>query len=159
MQTTLFISYALPHCTTEMVKDIFDELFDNQVTKIAENTRKDRTTGRDFKLFWITLDSSKPGRLGNFIRDMGEDGKRIAYDETHGKVRYWIVRLNKVKTVEKKKFVPRILELEEGEIKEDFDFKGQIVKIDATEDSAERQRLAKEYVMAIPEPVGSRTSR
>ena len=147
--TTLFIGYALPHCTTEMVKDVFDQLFDNQVTKIAENTREDRVTGKQFKMFWITLEA-RQGRLAMFVKDLEIHGAtRITYESSKGKDRYWKVQINKEKT----KFVPRILppETEEGEINE-VDFKSLLRGVESAH-GEEKKRLAAEYIALIPEPL------
>ena len=118
MSTNLFISYALPHCTTEMVKEVFDTVFDNSVVKIAETSKTDRDTGKPFKMFWITLDCGRSCRtLDVFLAEIKKHEKAsIIYETTKGKDRYWNVRINK----DKVKTVPRILERaeEEGEINE-----------------------------------------
>jgi len=108
----LFISYALNHVTTETVKDVFDTVFDNQVTQIEELSKQDRDTGKSFKLFWITLAPTRHARVWHFVEEIEKFGSaRIIYETRKGKDYYWQVRLNKdkqapVKTV---KTTPRIL--------------------------------------------------
>jgi len=108
----LFISYALNHVTTETVKDVFDTVFDNQVTQIEELSKQDRDTGKSFKLFWITLAPTRHARVWNFVEEIEQFGSaRIIYETHKGKDYYWQIRLNKdkqapVKTV---KSTPRIL--------------------------------------------------
>jgi len=110
----LFISYALGHVTTATVKDVFDLVFNNEVTQIEELERKDRDTGRSFKLFWITLAPARHSPVWRFVDEIEKFGKAFLTYETHkGKDYYWQVRLNKEKEVSATKFTPRILPREE----------------------------------------------
>jgi Cu2+-containing amine oxidase len=107
----LFISYALGHVTTETVKDVFDTVFNNEVTQIEELERKDRDTGKSFKLFWITLNPSRHSPVWNFVKEIEQFGSaRIIYETRKGKDYYWQVRLNKEKEqTPVVKTTPRIL--------------------------------------------------
>ena len=110
----LFISYALGHVNTSMVKDVFDTLFDNEVEQIEEVERKDRDTGKSFKLFWITLNPARHSRVWRFVEEIEKFGSaRIIYETHKGKGYFWQVRLNKEKEVSAVKFTPRILPREE----------------------------------------------
>ena len=105
----LFISYALNHVTTETVRDVFDTIFDNEVTQIEELSKQDRDTGKSFKLFWITLNPSRHARVWKFVDEIEKFGSaRIIYETHKGKDYYWQVRLNKEK-VTPVKTTPRIL--------------------------------------------------
>jgi len=105
----LFISYALGHVTTAMVKDTFDMVFDNEVTQIEELTKQDRESGKPFKLFWITLEPARHSRVWRFVDEIEQFGSaRINYESKRGKDFYWQVRLNKEKE-SAPKTVPRIL--------------------------------------------------
>ena len=108
--TTLFISYALPHCTTEMVREVFDTVFQNGVLKVAETTKTDSKTGKPFKLFWITLDCGRSCHtLDKFLAEIEKHGNAsIIYETSRGQDRWWNVRINKEKEVTKTQ--PRILE-------------------------------------------------
>jgi hypothetical protein len=106
----LFISYALGHCTTAMVKDVFDTVFDNEVTQIEELARKDRDTGKTFKLFWVTLEPARHSRVWRFVDEIEKFGSaRITYETVKGREYFWQVRLNKEKDAPTVKSVPRIL--------------------------------------------------
>lgn len=108
----LFISYALKHVTTATVKDVFDSVFDNEVTQIEELERTDRDTGKPFKLFWITLQPARHSRVWRFVDEIEKFGKASLIYESHkGKDYYWQVRLNKDKPVVKT--MPRIMAREE----------------------------------------------
>jgi hypothetical protein len=105
----LFISYTLGHVTTETVKDVFDTVFNNEVTQIEELERNDRDTGKSFKLFWITLNPSRHSPVWNFVKEIEQFGSaRIIYETRKGKDYYWQVRLNKEKETSVKT-APRIL--------------------------------------------------
>jgi len=109
----LFISYTLGHVTTATVKDVFDLVFNNEVTQIEELERKDRNTGKSFKLFWITLIPARHSRLWRFVDEIEKFGKASIIYETHkGKNYYWQVRINKDKEPAVK-FTPRIMPREE----------------------------------------------
>jgi len=106
----LFISYALGHCTTAMVKDVFDTVFDNEVEQIEELARKDRDTGKTFKLFWVTLNPARHSRVWRFVDEIEKFGSaRINYETIKGREYFWQVRLNKDKPKDAPKSVPRIL--------------------------------------------------
>lgn len=106
----LFISYALPHCTTAMVKDVFDTVFDNEVTQIEELEKKDRDTGKPFKLFWITLNPARHSRVWRFVDEIEQfKSARIIYETKRGTDYYWQVRLNVEKEKPMVKTTPRIL--------------------------------------------------
>jgi hypothetical protein len=106
----LFISYALPHCTTAMVKDVFDTVFDNEVTQIEELTKQDRDTGKPFKLFWITLNPARHSRVWRFVEEIEQfNSARIIYESKRGNDYYWQVRLNVEKDKPVVKTTPRIL--------------------------------------------------
>ena len=105
----LFISYALGHVTTATVKDVFDLVFNNEVTQIEELERKDRDTGKSFKLFWITLQPARHSPVWRLVDEIEIFGKASITSETHkGKDYYWQVRLNKDKQAPVKS-TPRIL--------------------------------------------------
>jgi len=104
----LFISYALGHCTTAMVKDVFDTVFDNEVTQIEELARKDRDTGKTFKLFWVTLEPARHSRVWHFVHEIEKfKFARLTYETVKGMEYFWQVRLNKDKVPVKS--MPRIL--------------------------------------------------
>jgi hypothetical protein len=104
----LFISYALGHVTTAMVKDVFDTVFDNEVTQIEELERKDRVSGKPFKLFWVTLEPARHSRVWRFVDEIEKfDKASIIYETRKGKDYYWQVRINKDKVTVKT--TPRIL--------------------------------------------------
>jgi hypothetical protein len=107
----LFISYTLGHVTTATVKDVFDTVFDNEVTQIEELERKDRVTGKPFKLFWITLEPARHSRVWRFVDEIEQYGSaRIIYETKRGTDYYWQVRINKDKPqTEQVKTTPRIL--------------------------------------------------
>jgi Cu2+-containing amine oxidase len=108
----LFISYALNHVTTATVKDVFDSVFNNEVTQIEELTRTDRDTGKPFKLFWITLEPARHSPVWRFVDEIEKyDKASIIYETRKGKDFYWQVRLNKEKTPVKT--APRIMAREE----------------------------------------------
>ena len=98
MVVSFYISYALPHCTTEMVRATFDEMFHNIVVEITEETKDDNMhAGKKFKRFWIKCDE----RLHRFaptldcvcetIQQRGY--AQVYYEKTKGVDRYWKVKL------------------------------------------------------------------
>jgi len=110
----LFISYALNHVTTATVKDVFDSVFNNEVIQIEELERKDRDTGKPFKLFWITLEPARHSPVWRFVDEIEKfDKASIIYESYKGKDFYWQVRLNKEKEAPKVKTMPRIMAREE----------------------------------------------
>ena len=109
----LFISYTLGHVTTATVKDVFDTVFDDEVTQIEELERKDRDTGKSFKLFWITLAPARHSRVWRFVDEIEKFGKAsIIYETRKGKDYFWQVRINKDKEPPVKS-TPRIMPREE----------------------------------------------
>jgi len=90
----LFISYAMNQCTTESVTSVFNSVFDEDVVvKVAEAIRKDKTTGRPFKMFWITIKLNQ--RVNLFIKEIKDVGHAsIIYGMDHKTERYWKVRVN-----------------------------------------------------------------
>ena len=110
----LFIAYALGHVTTATVKDVFDLVFNNEVTQIEELERKDRDTGKSFKLFWVTLAPDRHSRVWRFVNEIEQVGfARITYETHKGKDYFWKVRINKDKEPAPVKFTPRIMPREE----------------------------------------------
>ncbi len=106
----LFISYALGYVTTATVKDVFDTVFDNEVTQIEELEKKDRVTGKSFKLFWITLEPARHSRVWKFVEEIEKYGNAsIIYETKRGTDYYWQIRLNKDKHAPVVKTTPRIL--------------------------------------------------
>ena len=91
-----YISYALPHCTTEMVRAKFDSMFvDECVCKIAEEVKDDtKNIGKKFKRFWILVDCYKHDPMMNYMLESIErDGSaKVYYEKTHGVDRYWKVK-------------------------------------------------------------------
>jgi len=111
----LFISYALGHVTTATVKDVFDTVFDDEVTQIEELAKQDRVTGKPFKLFWVTLAPARHSRVWRFVDEIEKFGSaRINYETKRGTDYYWNIRLNKDKASVKS--TPRILPREVKEV-------------------------------------------
>ena len=109
----LFISYALGYVTTAMVKDVFDTVFDDEVSQIEELERKDRNTGKPFKLFWVTMIPDRHSRVWRFVDEIEKFGSaRITYETKRGTEYYWNIRINKDKAPVVKT-TPRILPREE----------------------------------------------
>jgi len=105
----LFISYALGYVTTATVKDVFDTVFDNEVTQIEELAKEDRVTGKPFKLFWVTLEPARHSRVWRFVDEIEKFGSaRIIYESKRGNDYFWNIRINKDK-VTSVKTTPRIL--------------------------------------------------
>lgn len=112
----LFISYALGYVTTATVKDVFDTVFDNEVAQIEELEKKDRVTGKPFKLFWVTLEPDRHSRVWKFVEEIEKFGSaRIIYETKRGTDYYWQIRINKDKETAAKT-TPRILPREEKEV-------------------------------------------
>jgi len=110
----LFISYTLGHVTTATVKDVFDTVFDDEVIQIEELERKDRDTGKSFKLFWVTLAPARHSRVWRFVDEIEKFGSaRIIYETHKGKDYFWQVRINKDKEQAAVKSTPRIMPREE----------------------------------------------
>ena len=141
----LFISYALNHVTTATVKDVFDSIFNNEVTQIEELVKKDRDTGKTFKLFWITLEPERHSPVWRFVDEIEKFGKAsIIYESHKGKDFYWQVRLNKdkinpVKTMPR--IMPRIMPREVKEVKEVVEVKEvKEVEVTTSESATEKER-------------------
>ena len=142
----LFISYALNHVTTATVKDVFDTIFNNEVSYIEELAKKDRDTGKSFKLFWITLEPARHSPLWHFVDEIEKFGSaRIIYETHKGKDFYWKVRLNKDKPAVKTMpcIMPRIMprdkevkEVEEVEVKEE-----EVKEATTSETATEKERI------------------
>ena len=95
---SFYISYALPHCTTEMVFKTFDTMYHNTVVEVTEEVKDDTVrTGKKFKRFWVKCDE----RLQRFtpmldhvqetIHTLGY--AHVYYEKTKGVDRYWKVKL------------------------------------------------------------------
>jgi len=111
---SFYIPYALPHVTMAIVQDTFETIFEGDV-KVNEVVRKDNTSGRDFKLFWVTVTGGNK-HVDFFIDEIKEAGfAKITYERSKGHDRYWQVKLNtpKTKSTEHQEseepFKPRIL--------------------------------------------------
>ena len=107
---SFYIPYALPHVTVDTVQDTFVSIFEGEV-KVNEVIRKDSTTGRDFKLFWVVVTGANK-HIDYFIEEIEREGfAKITYERTKGKDRYWKVKLNKPKDTPTpaEPFKPRIL--------------------------------------------------
>jgi hypothetical protein len=93
-----YISYALPHCTTEMVRAKFDDMFRNIVMEITEEVKDDNTrTGKKFKRFWIKCDETLH-RFNPMVDHLQETIEKLGYahvyyEKTKGVDRYWKVKL------------------------------------------------------------------
>ncbi len=95
---TFFISYALPDCHTEQVREVFDNLLQDQVVEIVERTLDDKYKYKPgtFKQFFVTIDACMrfcPGLtlLEDAIETQGF--ARVVYRKTNkGVDRYWKVR-------------------------------------------------------------------
>jgi len=98
MVVVFYISYALPHCTTEMVRAKFDTMFQNIVVTITEEIKDDNErAGKKFKRFWIkcdeTLNRFTPSLdyVLEMIQKLGY--AQIYYEKSNGVDRYWKVKL------------------------------------------------------------------
>jgi hypothetical protein len=115
---SFYIPYALPHVTVATVKDTFEAIFEGDV-KVNELMRKDRDTGRDFKIFWITVDGGNK-HIDFFIDEINSAGSaKITYERSKRQDRYWQVKLNinkpKTHSEPAEPFKPRILKRESAE--------------------------------------------
>ena len=98
MVVTLYISYALPHCTTEMVRAKFDDMFQNIVIEITEEIKDDNSrAGKKFKRFWIKCDETLhrfTPTLDYVCETIFKTGyAQVYYEKTKGVDRYWKVKL------------------------------------------------------------------
>jgi hypothetical protein len=107
---SFYIPYALPHVNMATVHDTFESIFEGEV-KVNELVRKDNTSGRDFKLFWITVTGGNK-HVDFFIDEIKDAGfAKITYERSKGHDRFWQVKLNtpKTKPQSEEPFKPRIL--------------------------------------------------
>jgi hypothetical protein len=93
-----YISYALPHCTTEMVRAKFDDMFQNIVVLITEEVKNDNMReGKKFKRFWINCDESLQRftpALDHVLEIIKTTGyAKLYYEKSNGVDRYWKVKL------------------------------------------------------------------
>lgn len=107
--TELFISYAMNHCTTESVTSALNSVFDEDVVvKVAEAIRKDNTTGRQFKMFWITIKLNQ--RVNLFIKEIKDVGHAsIIYGMDNKIERFWKIRINSPPPAPLSDFKPKLL--------------------------------------------------
>ena len=105
----LFISYAMYHCTTESVTSALNSVFDEDVVvKVAEAIRKDNTTGRQFKMFWITIKLNQ--RVNLFIKEIKDVGHAsIIYGMDNKIERFWKIRINTPPPAPLSDFKPKLL--------------------------------------------------
>ena len=75
----LVIERTTVDCTTEMVQNKFDNLFQNQVTMVVEETMADQNG--PFKRFSITLEWTRGGFNSLFIDEIKEHGDATIYDD------------------------------------------------------------------------------
>jgi hypothetical protein len=88
-----------------------------------ELERKDRNTGKPFKLFWVTLQPARHSAAWRFVAEIEKFGNAsLIYETRKGRDYFWQVRLNKEKP--QVKTTPRIMPreqppaLEDGEIRD-----------------------------------------
>ena len=126
MSTTLCIKYALGFVKPSDVTWVFNELFGEElVVKVSELVKKDRYSGKDFKIFFIECDKVKQtkGGLDKLARKIDTNGTigdkkgvRVQFDR-YG--HYWQVTLAKEQVKEEQAvFKPCILDEDEPTIKE-----------------------------------------
>jgi len=124
MSITLCIKYAFARVTVEDVTWIFDQLFgETLVIKVNEVVKKDRDSGKDFKMFFIECDQVKQtkGKLDRLVSNIKKNleqsdkrGARVSIDQ-YG--HYWQVSF----AIEKPKqedFKPRIMDEAEHTVEE-----------------------------------------
>ena len=91
-----YISYALPHCTTETVRAKFDSMFiDPIVTIVGEELLDDtRNVGKKFKRFWICVETCRPDPTVKWLMETieKEGAAKVYYEKTKGVDRYWKVK-------------------------------------------------------------------
>ena len=97
MYIVLYISYALPHCTTEMVSTKFDSMFvDPCVTYVGEELLDDtRNVGKKFKRFWICVECRRHDPMMKWIMETieKEGTAKVYYEKTKGVDRFWKVKI------------------------------------------------------------------
>jgi len=102
---SLFISYALGHCTAEDITENFNMTFDDDVVvKISEKTQVDTTTHKPFKMFWVEVNPNR--RMASFLDEIKTNGYARLYFKEKGASRFWQVQINK-KPVSKPRILPR----------------------------------------------------
>jgi len=124
MSTTLCIKYALGHVKSSDVTWVFNELFGEElVVKVSELVKKDRYSGKDFKIFFIECNTAKQtkGGVDKLVRKITTNGTigdkkgvRVQFDR-YG--HYWQVTLAK-EQVKEDEFKPCILDEPEPTVKE-----------------------------------------
>jgi len=98
MVVSFYISYALPHCTAELVAKTFDDMFHNTVVEVTEEVKNDNVrVGKKFKRFWVKCDE-RMQRFTPMLDDVQETIQRLGYaqiyyEKTKGVDRYWKVKL------------------------------------------------------------------
>ena len=96
MQIILYINYALPHCTTDMIRAKFDSMFAMPgVTHIAEQLKNDtKIPGKQFKRFWIYVDCYvHDPTMSYLLESIEKEGfAKVFYEKTQGLDRYWKVK-------------------------------------------------------------------
>jgi hypothetical protein len=125
MSTTLCIKYALGHVKPSDVTWVFNELFGEElVVKVTELVKKDRYSGKDFKIFFIECDTVKQtkGGVDKLVRKITTNGTigdkkgvRVQFDR-YG--HYWQVTLAKEQVKEEAEFKPCILDEPETTVKD-----------------------------------------
>ena len=99
MLVVLYIGYAFPHCTTDMVRAKFDSMFSNCVSSVVERHCESRT-GQRYKRFWITVESQQHDPTMIYVLDAADKTgfAKVYYETTpdrHTKnpvPRYWKVK-------------------------------------------------------------------
>lgn len=152
MPYKLFINFAPTECSTGMVWNVFDILFDDQVIHVYEDIRTDKN-GK-FKVFWIILESDQPNRrLFDFIDEITDYGSaRVVYESIHGDDRYWQVCFDKQGSSE---VVPRVALRSEDSftLKEKAAFEQLLIDIDQTRTGSDEEvLLVKKYIELIRAP-------
>jgi len=118
MSTTLCIKYALGYVTVEDVTWIFNKLFGEElVIKVTELIKKDRYSGKDFKIFFIECDKVKQtkGKLDQLAAKIAKN--KMAKVEIDNKGHFWQVCFAKEQPKEVE-FTPRIMEEPEATVEE-----------------------------------------
>jgi hypothetical protein len=122
MSTTLCIKYALGYVTVEDVTWIFNKLFGEElVIKVTELIKKDRYSGKDFKIFFIECDKVKQtkGKLDQLAAKIAKN--KMAKVEIDNKGHFWQVCFARDQPKEndsKAEFTPRIMEEPEATLEE-----------------------------------------
>jgi hypothetical protein len=144
MSSSLFIGYARTTCTTAQVKDVFNNVLDDDiVTRVDERIKKD-TNGYDYKMFFVHFSHTNGDLELMMARTVKEGFVPIIYDTEYDKKlgerveRYWKVlpfapkpvkptgirimteeeaaRLARPKRIESLELPTKAAELEDGEV-------------------------------------------